>query len=370
MALLKSTSMVIDMRTAVIGCAMLLSALSLFDVFWILSPSHHSRMSLLAISPTGSARAQEPEKRIDDVVKEPAQVKPPLAAKKEAPIPKAAPPSTQLWATFPRTNPGWIATTAKEKGCLSLSDHKIFYAVWGEGEPVLFVHGGLATSDIWEAQVPALADKYKVIVADSRGHGRSSRKGGEPMHYRSMTDDLVRLLDHLKLASVAVVGWSDGGIIGLDMAMRYPNRVNKLFAHAANTDPSGLMAAGGAAWSLYLRWAQDTYAAVGPERCDGKPDYAGLRGALSPMWRNEPRWTRTDLAKVKVPTAVALGTRDEAISCRHTLAIAAAIPDAKVVLMKDLGHFALRQDPATYNKLVRSFLDGSLPRTAPALCQQ
>jgi len=118
----------------------------------------------------------------------------------------------------------------------------IWYAVFGHGAPVILLHGGLANSSYWGLQVPALAKHYQVVVMDSRGHGRSTRDD-RPYGYDLMADDVVGLLDFLKIHRAAVVGWSDGGILGLDLAIRHPDRVSKVFAFAANTDPSGVVAA-------------------------------------------------------------------------------------------------------------------------------
>ena len=117
---------------------------------------------------------------------------------------------------------------------------KLWYAVFGQGEPVVFLHGGLANADYWGLQVPVVARDRQVIVLDSRGHGRSTRDN-RPYGYDLMADDVVALLDFLQIPKAAVVGWSDGGILGLDLAIRHPDRVTKVFAFAANTDPSGVV---------------------------------------------------------------------------------------------------------------------------------
>ena len=114
----------------------------------------------------------------------------------------------------------------------------IYYAVYGEGSPVILLHGGLANADYWGHQIPALAPHHTVIVMDSRGHGRSTRDS-RPYSYDLMADDVVALMDVLKVPKADVVGWSDGGTIGLNMAVRYPNRVGKIFAFGATTAPSG-----------------------------------------------------------------------------------------------------------------------------------
>jgi pimeloyl-ACP methyl ester carboxylesterase len=105
--------------------------------------------------------------------------------------------------------------------------------VYGEGEPVLLIHGGLGHADMWAFPVPALAEKHKVIVAVRRGHGRSTRSD-QPYAYALMAADYLALLDDLKIDKAAVVGWSDGAIIGLDIAVSHPERPSRLFAFGAN----------------------------------------------------------------------------------------------------------------------------------------
>ena len=124
------------------------------------------------------------------------------------------------------------ARTAKVNGI------SLYYATIGHGSPVVLLHGGLANSDYWGNQIKALAPRHTVIVVDSRGHGRSTRDA-RPYGYDLMADDVVALLDTLHIAKADVVGWSDGAILGLDLAIRHPDRVGKVFAFAANTVTSG-----------------------------------------------------------------------------------------------------------------------------------
>ena len=84
---------------------------------------------------------------------------------------------------------------------------------------MIFLHGGLANTDYWGGQVPAVAAHHTVILMDSRGHGRSTRDA-RPYGYDLMADDVVALMDSLKIARADIVGWSDGGILGIDLAMR------------------------------------------------------------------------------------------------------------------------------------------------------
>ena len=144
----------------------------------------------------------------------------------------------EIWQTLPKPP---AMPTPVESGMAPVNDIQMYYAVYGEGEPVLLIHGGLGNADVWGFQVPALAESHKVIVADSRGHGRSTRSD-KPFGYELMADDYLALLDHLGIDKVALVGWSDGGIIGLDIAIRHPERLSRLFAFGANYTPEGVKA--------------------------------------------------------------------------------------------------------------------------------
>jgi len=116
---------------------------------------------------------------------------------------------------------------AERTGHAKVNGISLYYATIGHGSPVVLLHGGLSNSDYWGNQIKALAPHHTVIVVDSRGHGRSTRDA-RPYGYDLMADDVVALLDTLHIAKADVVGWSDGAVLGLDLAIRYPDRVGTL----------------------------------------------------------------------------------------------------------------------------------------------
>src|SRR5580698_8162685 len=144
--------------------------------------------------------------------------------------------AAERWETLPPT-PAPIATD--RSGEAEANGVKIHYAIYGQGSPVIFLHVGLANTDYWGNQVAAVAAHHTVILMDSRGHGRSTRDA-RPYGYDLMADDVVGLMDNLKISKADIVGWSDGAILGIDLAMRHKDRVGKVFAFAANTVTSGL----------------------------------------------------------------------------------------------------------------------------------
>src|ERR1700761_6016650 len=175
-----------------------------------------------------------------------------------------------------------------QSGLAPVNGIKIWYASFGRGEPVILLHGGLANANYWGLLVRALAPHYRVIVMDSRGHGRSTRDS-RPYGYDLMADDVIGLLDFLKIERAAVVGWSDGAILGLDLAIRHPERVSKVFAFAANTDPSGVVpnVEKNPTFTRFIARAGQEYQAL-----SATPGaYQAFVAAISRMWATQPNWT-------------------------------------------------------------------------------
>lgn len=255
--------------------------------------------------------------------------------------------ATPVWQTLPPV-PSLPATT--RSGMMPVNDIRIWYAEFGAGKPVLLLHGGLASSNYWGHLVPFLVAHHRlVIVADSRGHGRSTRSTA-PFGYDLMASDMLMLLDRLGFRRVDVVGWSDGAIIGLDLAMHDPARLDHLFAFGANTDPSGLRkdfdrtpVFGG-----FIRRSRFDYQALSPT-----PDqYDGFVSQIGHMWQSEPHWTRANLAAITVPTTIADGEHDEAIRQDHDQFMANSIPGARLVILPGVSHFAMLQAPALFDQAV------------------
>jgi pimeloyl-ACP methyl ester carboxylesterase len=229
----------------------------------------------------------------------------------------------------------------------------LWYATTGEGPPVLLLHGGLANSDYWGNQVTALRPHHTVIVMDSRGHGRSARDT-RPFGYDLMADDVVALLDHLNLPRADILGWSDGAIIGLDLAIRHPARIGKVFAFAANSKTEGVQdnVDKNPIFAAFIARAGKEYARLSPTP-SGYDDFVAQ---ISRMWATQPNWTDAQLQSIRAPVLIADGDHDEAIRRAHTEYMAATIPGAGLLILPNTSHFAFLQDPALFNDAVLRFL--------------
>lgn len=272
--------------------------------------------------------------------------------KQVAPAPKQpAPPSADArpWLTLPATP---TLPPARNEGRVDLNGTNIFFAQFGDGPHVLLLHGGLANSNYWGHQVRALAPDFLVTVMDTRGHGRSPVASGQ-FSYLQFAQDVVALLKHLGITRSAVVGWSDGGITGIQLAMIKPELMSGLFAFGANTNLGGLIANGAssAVFQKFSERCRQEYRALSPR----PENWPTLKSGLVTMWRSQPTFTRAQLSAIKVPTAVSDGEYDE---IEHTRKIAAEIPNARLVIMPKLSHFALLQDSARFNAPLLDFLRG------------
>lgn len=244
-----------------------------------------------------------------------------------------------------------------ERGSVEVTGARIYYAIYGKGDPVILLHGGLGNADHWANQVPALADKLQVIVIDSRGQGRSTRTSAR-ISYEAMADDVIAVMDHLKLDKASLVGWSDGGEIALKLAIKYADRVDKLFVFGSNYDSAGSKPRGqpAATFMAYAAKCRADYLKLSktPRQYDDLVDW------LLPVWRSPMGFTKDQLRAIKAPTLVADGDHDEVIVLDQIEEMSRLIPNAKLAVFPDTSHFALWQDPEAFNKALVEFLVPSL----------
>jgi pimeloyl-ACP methyl ester carboxylesterase len=253
------------------------------------------------------------------------------------------------WMVLPPTP---TLPMAARSGYAPVNNIKIWYATFGKGAPVILLHGGLGNSNYWGLQVRALSGKYQVIVMDSRGHGRSTRDE-QPYGYSLMASDVLALMDYLKIPKAAIVGWSDGAILGLEIAITHPERLTKLFAFAANSDPSGVADIGSSpVFNAYIDRAAKEY-----EKLSTTPtEYQSFLDQISKMWETQPNYTKEQLNAITVPTWIVDADHDEAIKRDNTEFMAAQIPGSGLLLQPRVSHFSFIQDPQQFNDDILHFL--------------
>ncbi len=261
--------------------------------------------------------------------------------------------ANEQWLTIPQAPAMPKAATS---GTAEVNGIDMYYATYGEsdGIPILMIHGGLAHGDIWAAQVADLAQDHSVIVADTRGHGRSTNDGST-YAYDLLAQDYLALLDHLDIDQVHLVGWSDGANIGYTISTTAPDRLASHFAHAGNVTLDGIdpSVETNAVFGTYVGMMAEDYAQMSPT-----PDgFEAFLGGVAAMWATEKPGGLEGLASVTVPTLVVQSAHDEAILTEHSKAISEAIPGADLLILEDVSHFASFQDAEGYTKAIRDFID-------------
>jgi pimeloyl-ACP methyl ester carboxylesterase len=254
------------------------------------------------------------------------------------------------WETLPPTP---TLPKPAQSGYAPINGIRIWYASFGRGEPVFLLHGGLANSNYWGNQVPVLARHYRVVVMDSRGHGRSSHDD-RPYGYDLMASDVLGLMDFLKVPRAAIVGWSDGAILGLEIGVHHPERLTKLFAFAANSDPSGVAdIAQSPVFNAYIARAEKEYEALSPT----PSQYKSFLAQISKMWEMQPSFSVEQLRGITVPVWIVDADHDEAIKRENTEFMANTIPNAGLLIQPWVSHFSFLQDPPQFTSDVLHFLE-------------
>ena len=197
---------------------------------------------------------------------------------------------------------------------IQVNDINLYYEKAGQGPPLLLLHGNGESRRIFRGAMERLGERFTVYAIDSRGHGKSSRV--KELHYADMAEDVARFIEALGLEKPMLYGFSDGGIIGLLLAMKYPGLLGRLAASGANMNPQSLSKG-------FLRFA--------------KAMYFITRSCKWKLMLTEPDISFEALARIVTPTLVLGGGRD-IVEEAHTRAIAGAIPGARLRILPGENH--------------------------------
>ena len=223
---------------------------------------------------------------------------------------------------------------------------KMYAEVYGQGQPLLIIHGNGGSINNFIYQIPYFAKKYKVIVADSRAQGKSADPG-DSLTYEMMADDYAALLDAMKIDSAYVIGWSDGGINGLLLAIRHPEKVKKLASTGANLVPD-TTAVPQEIWDMVTPM-YSSLSAKNNLTAREKNGYKLLR-----LLVEQPHISLDDLHKIACPVLVMGGDHD-VIKEEHTMLIYKNIPRAYLWILPNSGHSTPIVYKDDFNKTVDRF---------------
>ena len=221
---------------------------------------------------------------------------------------------------------------------------KLYYEVYGSGEPLLVIHGNGGSIHDMAAQIDYFRKRYKVIAMDSRDQGKSG-DSADAITYEKMAADFAALLDHLKVGAVNVLGWSDGGIEALLLGVRYPAKVKKIASMAANLNP-GDKAVHPDVIALVKTMLASAPAQSTPE--------SRREMKVTRMMLDEPHIDPESLRSIAAPTLILAGDHD-VIADHHTVEIFEHIPNSQLCIFPNATHMIPYDNPALFNATVDRF---------------
>jgi len=241
-----------------------------------------------------------------------------------------------------------------------IDDIRMYYEIHGRGEPVLLIHGGFANLEFGSLDYRTLGKHFMVIAPECRGNGRTT-DSEKDLSYHLMAEDMIKLLDHLGIKKTAVAGWSDGGSIGIDMAVHHQERISKLISIGANFAHDGL-SPGVIQWlreeASLETWPQEAVTTYGKLAPDPEHVQDFLNKTIK-MWlsESEPDITIEDLKTIKCPTLIIAGDyEDETISLDHLVAMFRSIPGSQLMIIPGSTHMVPYEKPDVVNNAIIDFV--------------
>lgn len=229
---------------------------------------------------------------------------------------------------------------------VKINGAEIYYEEYGKGEPLLLIHGCAGDIQTMENQIEYFKDKYRVIVADSRGQGKSELKT-DSLTYDQMTSDWEGLVHHLRLDSINIIGWSDGGIIALKMGISNHTKIKKFVAMAPNLRPDTTAVNSAIIEGLRKQLSTERKMVRSRDWDNNKQLYNLLL--------QQPSINPSDLKKITAAGLIVVGDRD-IIKNEHAVEMFNHLPKGQLCIMPGGNHNAPQNNPEIFNQLANRFL--------------
>jgi len=259
-----------------------------------------------------------------------------------------------------------------EHNYVEANDLNMFYIEKGKGQPLILLHGGIATANTnWSKQIDFFAEYFRVIAVDSRGHGRTDNPSGK-FSYELMAEDIAALIKALNLDKPFVCGWSDGGQIVLEIGINYPDLTKALVAGGVLSEITEYYSSAMKKWGINgpgevdfekLREIIPQFADALPELHSPVygPDYwKKLLQDISYMWLDPSSFPQNKISQIKTHILIIAGDRDEACSIDENAKMYKLIPCAELAIIPNATHDVYETKPDLFNKIVLEFLQSHL----------
>lgn len=244
----------------------------------------------------------------------------------------------------------------------------MFYMEKGKGHPLIFLHGGISTAEAnWPKQMEFFSTHFRVIVVDSRGHGRTNNPT-EEFSYKLMADDIAALIQALNLKNPFVCGWSDGGQIVLEIGINYPDLTKALVAGGVLSEITDHYSSAMKLWGIEGPGKVDyeKLREVIPQFVDALPEmhspvygpeyWKKLLHDISKMWLDSSHFPQKRIEQINTPILVIAGDRDAASSIDECVKMYKLIPNAELAIIPNANHDVYEAKPDLFNNIVLEYL--------------
>jgi pimeloyl-ACP methyl ester carboxylesterase len=242
---------------------------------------------------------------------------------------------------------------------------KLYYESFGRGSSLIFLHGSMGTGKAWKPYVPILSNDFNIILPDVRGHGKTVNPSKE-IDLHLIADDIAGLIDALKLEKPFLCGWSMGGDVSLDIAMRYPERVSGLIVggvthrisetYFASLKAMGLEGPGRINFELAEKNIPELINLWKIEHVQSPSHWKELVTQLSFGMLNPTLPAGDDLKRITVPTLIVWGDRDQFLPIENAVELYRLIPNAQFAVVPNADHFVSRTKVRLFAEFVKEFV--------------
>lgn len=238
----------------------------------------------------------------------------------------------------------------KRSEYVSLRSQKIWSTHWsGAGDPVVIFHGGLSATANWESYILQALMGREVFGYDRTGHGRTADRDGS-FHFDFQVAEAIAYLEEVVKRSAHLLGYSDGGIISLMIAIARPDLVSSIITIGANFDSSGLIRS--KMPRVISQEDRDYYAITSPDPAHTLDE---KHAKMAKIWKSEPNIPLADLSSISAPVLVMAGD-DDSIKPEHTIKLYEAIPHARLAIVPGASHSVMKDQTEIASSIIRKFL--------------